>query len=49
MACVLKEKNNLQFQGPGNLKVVAGFKILTELYQFLPANSWLVGVICLSC
>ena len=34
MACVLKEKNNPQFHRPGNLKVVAGFKILTELYPY---------------
>ena len=34
MACVLKERINPQFHRPGNLKGVAGFKILTELYPY---------------
>ena len=34
MACVLKEKINPHFHCPGNLKGVAGFKILTELHPY---------------
>ena len=30
MACVLKERINPQFHRPGNLKGVAGFKVLTS-------------------
>ena len=34
MACVLKARINPQFHRPGNLKGVAGFNILTELYPY---------------
>ena len=34
MACVFKARINPQFYRPGNLKGVAGFKILTELYPY---------------
>ena len=34
MACVFKARINPQFHRSGNLKGVAGFKILTELYPY---------------
>ena len=34
MACVFKARINREFHRPGNLKGVAGFKILTELYPY---------------
>ena len=34
MRCVFKATINPQFHRPGNLKGVAGFKILTELYPY---------------
>ena len=35
MAWVLKARINPQFHRPGNLKGVAGFKIITELYPYI--------------
>ena len=42
MACVFKARMNPKFHRPGNLKGVAGFKILTELFPIIDESGTLL-------